>query len=545
MRKRYIHIILLLFYILQTNAGQYYYWIELTDKNESEYSLSYPEEFMSARAIERRVAQNIDLDSCDLPVSTYYINEIVKTGVDYVHQSKWLNGITITTNDTSTIKTIRNFPFVKNIELTHNTNSRFGRVQQYKYATTQKSLEYERSIVNKLGATSADSTIIINDYTLLQNELIAIDKVIESGYRGKGKRIAILDTGFPYIDTDSATSDYNIIGTYNIAYPDRSVYDISLHNHGGYCLSLMTGNIKTNEIEYIGAATDSEYCLFVTEINESESLLEIDHWVRAIEMADSLGADIVSSSLGYYDMDDKSMSFSYDDMNGNVARCSRAATIASNKGMFVCVSAGNEANKPWHYITAPADAAGILSVGAVNILGYHCSFSSFGPTSDGRVKPEICALGSDVALYNDGVVIAGRGTSFAAPQISAGVAALWSAYPDMSSSEIRSLVLKNASDYYSPNDSTGYGIADFWKSYTSANASVLAQDGFIIRQSDWLTIESREYDNYVIDIYDISGRLIMTSSSYDYIHYIYIGNMPSGVYILSIRDKIRFKILRI
>jgi len=532
MKIRVIHIISMLLLAIGASADRFYFWVELSDKNESAYSLLHPEDFLSDRAIERRFAQNISMDSCDLPVSETYIDKIIGCGVNYVHQSKWLNGITISTDDSSKINLIRQLHFVRDIELTH--DNQFGKSISRQQVITNR--DYE--LLNKFG--SVGDTLTVLNYTEKQNSLISVDRLMELGFRGKGKRIAVIDTGFPYIDSDSATQ-YNIVGTYNIAYPGTSIYDMTLHNHGSYCLSLMAGNMNT-DYTYMGAASEAEYCLMVTEINESESLLEIDHWVRAIEIADSMGVDIVSSSLGYATMDDKSMSLTYDDMNGKVARCSRAANIASKKGMVVCISAGNEAIKPWHYITAPADADGILAVGAVNILGLHCPFSSFGPTSDGRVKPDICAMGSDVGLYNNGKVISGRGTSFAAPQISAGVAALWSAYPNLTSDEIRSMIIENANGFDNPNDSLGYGIANFFDAYTKGQSMKYELDKYIIYSSNWLTISCVDDTIFDVRLYDMTGRLMMMSHDMNN-HVIDISHLPHGIYIVKI-GKESLKIIR-
>jgi subtilisin family serine protease len=219
--------------------------------------------------------------------------------------------------------------------------------------------------------------------------------------------------------------------------------------------------------DYQGAATAANYYLIRSEENKTESPKEMDNWVAAIELADSLGVDILSSSLGYAKFDDPRQTLSYSDMNGQTTRCSQAAQIAAAKGMLVVVAAGNDGNNAWHYISAPADADHILTVGAVNIHDSIAAFSSWGPTADGRVKPEVCATGYQTALINpiNNDVLYGNGTSFACPIIAGMAACLWSALPNASNREIREHIIQSADRYIQPHDHYGYGIPNAWLAY--------------------------------------------------------------------------------
>jgi subtilisin family serine protease len=212
---------------------------------------------------------------------------------------------------------------------------------------------------------------------------------------------------------------------------------------------------------------EAEYFLFRTEEQYTESPKELDNWVAAIEMADSLGLHIVSTSLGYTTFDDEQFDFTYADMDGRLSRGAQAAAIAARKGMLLVVAAGNDGNKAWHYLSTPADADSILTVGAVDIDGEIAAFSSFGPSADGRVKPEVCAVGKQTSLLNpsDGWVMNGNGTSFACPLIAGAAACLWSALPTASNMEIRERIIRSADRYTTPHEQYGYGIPDLWEAY--------------------------------------------------------------------------------
>jgi subtilisin family serine protease len=235
-------------------------------------------------------------------------------------------------------------------------------------------------------------------------------------------------------------------------------------NHGSLCL----GTIVARRSDYEGAATEASYYLFKTEEAATESIKEIDNWVAAIEMADSLGLHIVSTSLGYTTFDDEATNWSYADMDGKTSRGAQAAVIAARKGMLLVVAMGNDGAKAWHYLSTPADADSILSVGAVNREGTIAKFSSYGPSADGRVKPEVCALGEGTTLLdvNNGNVFPGNGTSFACPLIAGMAACLWSALPEASNMAIREMIIRSTDRYTQPHEQYGYGIPDAWKAYT-------------------------------------------------------------------------------
>lgn len=285
------------------------------------------------------------------------------------------------------------------------------------------------------------------------------------GYRGRDIHIGVLDAGYLNVDInqifDSLRIGNQLLGTKDFVNPASDIY--REHSHGANVLSIMGGNIAAR---YLGSAPEASFLLMRTENAPTEYLMETDFWVSGIEYADSVGIDIVNSSLGYTEFDDPAMNFTYADMNGMVSRASRAATIASRKGIVVVNSAGNDGHRRWKYIGVPADAKGIITVGSVDSFGVGSVFSSFGPSSDGRVKPEICALGTANAYVNaSGEYMRGSGTSYSAPVI-AGLMACYLQYfrANVSRFTIENLqqsIFESANLYLSPTDQMGYGIPNF------------------------------------------------------------------------------------
>ena len=238
--------------------------------------------------------------------------------------------------------------------------------------------------------------------------------------------------------------------------------------HGTSCLSTISAYVRTEHLMYMGAATQADYYLMRSEESSHESPKEMDNLVAALEKADSLGVNVFSVSLGYAKFDNDAWTLPKSALDGQSTRVSRAATIAARKGMLVCIAAGNEGDDPWHTITAPADADSILTVGAVGIDSIIGSFSSYGPSADGRVKPEVCAVGVQTRLIQgEGYVLESNGTSFATPLIAGMAAALWSALPDENAMQIRERIIRSSDRYHNPDmNQYGYGIPDAWLAYT-------------------------------------------------------------------------------
>ncbi len=429
----------------------YKYWIEFTDKNNSPYSISNPSAYLSARAIQRRTKYSIPVQYNDLPPNPAYIDSVIAKGVTLLNRSGWFNAISINTADTTPLAVIRALPFVKNAKFVL-TVLHHGPIKKH----------FVESIVNR-SPLAVDTFNYANSYN--QSHMIGIDCLNNMGFRGKGKRIAQIDARFGVTNTlpafDSLFNRGGILGTWDFVWEDPIVWDDTnnVDNHGQMVLSCMVGNLPG---QLLGDAADADFYLLRTEDINSEYQIEDDNWACAAEYADSAGADVITSSLGYSIFDDTSNSYTYADMNGKTAVASIAATVAVEKGMVVCVAAGNEGGSSWQYITSPGDADSILTIGAVDANGNYATFSSTGPTSDGRIKPDVVAQGENTALASpSGGVTFGSGTSFATPIIAGATASLWQADSDANCVQIMQGVRESASQYASPDDFLGYGIPNY------------------------------------------------------------------------------------
>ena len=420
------------------------FFVQFTDKAGSEQIA------LSQTALDKRAEHGIAIDSLDYAVSPIYLDSLQALGCHIYHSSRWMNGATIET-DSNTIQRIAQWTFVDTIYLT----------RQRGESAPQNAGVFGDPAEAKGNEAKGEETTWLSDP---QTEQLQLHLLHEAGFHGQGIIMAIVDGGFQNVDTLSAFDAVRdqILGIYDTT-DDTAPITGSTGNHGVKCFS----TIAAITSDYQGAATAANYYLIRSEEHKTESPKEMDNWVAAIELADSLGVDILSSSLGYAMFDDDRQTLSYADMNGQTTRCSRAANIAAEKGMLVIVAAGNEGNKAWHYISAPADADNILTVGAVNIHDSIAAFSSWGPTADGRVKPEVCATGSQTALINplNNSVIYGNGTSFACPIIAGMAACIWSAMPHATNMEIRERIIQSADRYTQPHEQYGYGIPNAWQAY--------------------------------------------------------------------------------
>lgn len=444
MKKLFLALIVL----LPVAARADIYWIGFTDKHGTEGTLSNPELYLSNRAIERRIRQNIGIDSLDLPVSKLYSDSIIALGGEVLYPLRWMNGVQVRLRDASAVEKIKTLSFVSKVELTRpESGSSKQNLRRRKFLLPADSAYYD----NKA-------------YALTYMDMIRLSELHKLGFKGEGKLIAIIDhlySGVDYLPVFEKART-QIIDTYNVV-NGSSVYGNG--THGAMVFELIAGNINNQNL---GTAPSSQYLLITTEEDDeqgSENLCEVDNQCRGFEYADSIGADVITSSLGYYEFDDPNANFTYSDMNGKTARSSLSATIAAHKGMAVCISAGNEYRNSWHYLTAPSDAYDILCVGAVTANGAHSSFSSVGPSSDGRVKPDVAVLGTNVNIFYPDKFRTGSGTSFACPITAGMTASLWSALPHLTSMELMQAIRESSSTYLNPSDTIGYGIPDAIKVY--------------------------------------------------------------------------------
>ena len=428
------------------------FFVQFTDKAGSTHIA------LSQTALDKRTERSIAIDSLDYAVSPIYLDSLRQTGCRIYHTSRWMNGATIET-DSTTIQRIAQWTFVDTIYMTRRRGEKAPQNATSVFGDPAEAIR--REVKGEEAKGKEQEATWLSDP---QTEQLQLHLLHEAGFHGQGITIAIVDGGFQNVNTLTAFDAVReqILGIYDTTDDTDSVTGTT-GNHGVKCFS----TIAAITPDYQGAATAANYYLIRSEENKTESPKEMDNWVAAIELADSLGVDILSSSLGYAKFDDPQQTLSYSDMNGQTTRCSQAAQIAAAKGMLVVVAAGNDGNKAWHYISAPADADHILTIGAVDIHDSIAAFSSWGPTADGRVKPEVCATGSQTALINplNNSVIYGNGTSFACPIIAGMAACLWSAIPHANNMEIRERIIQSADRYTLPHDHYGYGIPNAWLAY--------------------------------------------------------------------------------
>ncbi|MDR0830903.1 MAG: S8 family peptidase [Prevotellaceae bacterium] len=490
------------------------YYVQFKDKNGTLFSLNSPQNFLSARALQRRTNQGIALDSTDLPVSQTYLNALVANEATILYRLKWFNGAEILLSNPAKVADIEALPFVEFVERTKTVLSSPNPRQNTPQQTSDLPAEF------------------------VQNSMLGVDLLHNEGFRGAGKLIAVLDAGFPNVNTMSAfdTIRARIVDTYNFVDMNANVYQ---HNsHGTLVLSTIGAHIE-NQI--YGTAPEASFALYISEEDGRETRREPDNWIAAAERADSIGADIITSSLGYYFFDD-SPNLQYSDLDGKTTRVSRAATITARKGMVVVNSAGNEATSEWHYIIAPADADSILCVGAVTKDSANSTFSSYGPSYDMRVKPDICAQGTNAFVVNTSNVLAtANGTSFAAP-IAAGMAAsLWSAMPNVTNVSLMQKIRESAHRYSNPDVRYGYGIPNVWNIYENSLTTIQNvvsgnQNFFLEIKDNFLIIKCLNTDSYTFALFDIIGRKIVSDTKNGNAE-IALPNIVNGVYIVLIKNK--------
>ena len=420
------------------------YRISLKDKAATDYSLQKPEMYLSKKSIERRKRQGLEIDSTDLPVCKKYVDAIRKKGVHVLVTGKWDNFVTVSCNDSMLIAEIAGLPFVRSTE----------RV----WRGVAKRASERDSLINKPLRTDS-----LYGPAITQIKMSHADRLHEAGFKGQGMTIAVIDAGFHNVDKIEAMKNINILGTRDFVNPEADIYAES--SHGMSVLSCMAMN-QPNVM--IGTAPEASYWLLRSEDEYSENLVEQDYWAAAIEFADSVGVDLVNTSLGYYSFDDPTKNYRYRDLNGHYALMSREAAKAADKGIVVVCSAGNSGSGSWKKITPPGDAENVITVGAVNKYGVLAPFSSVGNTADGRVKPDVVAvgLGSDV-MGTDGNLRHANGTSFSSPIMCGMVACLWQACPELTAKEIIELVRRSGDRAVLPDNIYGYGIPDLWKAYQS------------------------------------------------------------------------------
>ncbi|MDR0428901.1 MAG: S8 family serine peptidase [Tannerellaceae bacterium] len=422
--------------------------VYLKDKGNSGYSLDNPEDFLSLTALERRWREGKPVDESDLPIATAYIDSLVLQGGIPVVQSRWFSTVVVTSADSTISRRLQKLSIVDSVKWVWKGNTcTFAKQERDASPLCPKN----EPLKSPYG------------YAEKQIDMLNGIKLHEQGYRGKGMLVAVIDAGFMNADRISAFKSLDIAGTRNIVTPGQSVF--SSDSHGTRVLSCMAAN----EPGFMtGTAPEASYWLIKSEDGRSEYAIEEDYWTAAVEFADSVGVKVISSSLGYFIFDAEEMNYGQASLDGKTAFITRAAEMAAEKGILLFVSAGNEGVGRWGKITFPSDAANILTIGAVASDKKKSIFSSVGFSADGRVKPDVVALGAGTTVVDsDGNILFANGTSFSTPVLAGLGVCLWQALPWLSNREIIELIQRVSSQYKHPDIELGYGIPDMYKALNS------------------------------------------------------------------------------
>ncbi|MEW5677320.1 S8 family serine peptidase [Flavobacterium enshiense] len=500
-------------------------WVYFTNKPNAQTYIDNPLTMLTQRALDRRAAHGVAVTVQDAPIHQPYIDQITAaSGITVKAKSKWFNALHVRGSQAD-IQNLENLAFVDHVFFANRSLNPAGRISRENKTTYTN--KFQETQANYNYGTSATQIQMLNAHFLHQQN-----------YTGQGKVVAIMDAGFPGVDTQEPFQrlrDNNLIlGGYDFVNKTNNPY--TGYQHGTQVLSNMGGFVDG---QLVGTAPDAKYYLFITEDINSENPVEESNWVEALEMADSLGVDVVNTSLGYFAYQNTNYSYTYADLNGQVAFASRGADIAFSKGMLLVTSAGNSGNTTDPHISVPADAATTLAVGAVNNSEVRAGFSSIGPSFDGRIKPDLMAMGvgSTVATQT-GTISTNSGTSFAGPILAGAVTSFWSAFPTKTNTEIVQIVKASADRYINPDNNYGYGIPDFQLAYnTTLTTSEFDKNGFVVYPNPASNQISIRFTETISDVsiafYNSLGQQVLQKSVQNN-QVVSLDNLNSGVYIYKI-----------
>ena len=523
--------IYLLLFVLSSIASfsQEDAWVYFKDKPNSDSYLSNPLTMLTQRALDRRTNQGIALDLVDVPIYQTYIDQVAAaTGITIKAKSKWLNCVHVRGSQTD-ISALKALSSVLKVDFANKAlNSAVNKTaSKNKFTAVNKTME---TLTTFNYGVSANQIQMLNGHLLHQ-----------LNYTGSGKIIAVLDAGFPGVNTAQPfkrlRDNNQILGGYDYVNKSSSFY--AGNTHGTLVLSSMGGYVDN---QLVGTAPDAQYYLFITEDGATENPVEESNWVEAAEEADRLGVDIITTSLGYFGYDNSNYSHTYSDMTGNLAFASKGANIAFDKGIIVVASAGNEGQETEAHIGIPAEAKNVLAVGAVKSDRTYAAFSSIGPSFDGRIKPDVMAQGQTVVLTDpSGNNITNNGTSFSCPITAGLVACLWQALPNKTNAEIKQLITKSADRYDLPTAQYGYGIPDF----NLALSNGLSVDEFLTNEcsifpnptNDLVFFNVPKSANVKnIAVYSISGQKVLEENSTALMPSLSLKSLNKGVYFYKIES---------
>ncbi len=509
--KRFLSLTLLLFIFIGAQAQDYKFAVHFTDKDFTPYSVNQPEDFLSQRSIDRRAKYSIPVIEEDLPIDPEYINAVLSLNenVELIIQVKWLNAIIISATDPSEVEYLQLLDKVEKVVEVYNPN--------FKSSKNDKlvlKLEDEQ-IYSGFKSTQAYDSAFYGGGWVQINQLKG-EKLHELGYKGQGMVIAVLDAGFEGVDErlvfQPLRDNNQILGTKNMVSPGETVY--ATHTHGTAVLSTMGGYWEGN---LVGTAPDANYYLIRTEDGASEALIEEYNWVAGAAYADSVGADVLNTSLGYTTFDDPSTDHTWEELNGDSTVITRGANMAYRKGMLAVNSAGNSGNGSWRYIGAPADGYQVFSIGAVDADQQIAGFSSHGFPWNDDVKPNVVARGAGASVANafNDVISTSNGTSFSGPIIAGMTASLWSANPNFKPSDIKRAIEYSSNKYLNPDTLYGYGLPDYKHALSilgikdelefENSISIVPNP---VNETFSLNLETNENFMFIMKIYNIQGAIV-------------------------------------
>ena len=514
-----------LFLISFSGFSQEDAWVYFNDKPNAQTFFDNPLTALTQRALDRRSVQGISLNSTDAPIEQTYIDQIAaSTGITVMAKSKWLNCLHIR-GSISDISALTSLSFVNHVHFANNAlNAKMNIPKTVSPVNKQLDVQTTFNYGN-----SANQIQMLNGQTLHQ-----------ANFTGSGKIIAVLDAGFIGVNTIAPFTrmftNNQYLGGYNFVANSTDVF--STYNHGTMALSCMAGYVDG---QLVGTAPDAQYYLFITEDVASENPVEESYWVEGAEEADRLGADIISTSLGYFSYDNPAYSHTYSEMTGNVAFASQGANIAFSKGMVVVASAGNSGGTSNPNIGVPAEATNVLAVGAVQSDRSYAAFSSIGPSFDNRIKPDVMAQGQNSVLsFTDGTISTASGTSFSCPIMAGMIASFWQAIPWATNAQIVQFVKQSADRYTSPDAQYGYGIPDFGLALNNAllKNQVNQVNQFILTPnptSDSISIVLPDgFETPKINLYNALGQLVLEEYNSEANFTISLQALKSGVYFYKI-----------
>lgn len=541
--KIFVPVFFALFFVFNANAQYPKIIVEFKDKNHSAFSLGNPAAYLSLRAIERRRRFNIPIDSTDLPVTAQYIDSLLAAGnVKLLSESKWLNQVLIQTTDLAAINKILSFAFV-----------RFAKEIGYRAPNTSRTDKFKRPVTPLLAAANRPAGTTSDTYNYGSNynqvHIHEGEFLHNKGFHAETMQIAVLDAGFMQYKTitafDSARLNGQILGERDFVDFDNSVNEDN--SHGMYCLSILCANWPG---QMVGTAPKANYWLVRTENAASEYPAEEHNWVAGAEFADSCGADMISSSLGYSTFDDSSFDHTYADLYQRSTMVSIGASEAVKKGMIVTASAGNEGNSNWKYILFPADADSVCTVGAVNNSGVIAGYSSYG--YPGKAKPNIVSVGEGTVIAGlNNQPVSGNGTSFSNPNIAGLIACLWQAFPAVGNIQILDAVYKSADRYNAPDNRYGYGIPNFKIAYQllkhDQHVALYGNESFFVTPNPFTTEIDTKFIAHSdgqanLQLINSSGQVIASQNIltekeeiYNY-SFVNLASVPAGFYTVKFAD---------